>query len=62
MKRKYCKYLECAKDNSLVQVMEVSTGMEAIFDFLHTNREDLIEHIKIKSNLDDSNHKMTELR
>ncbi|GAB0181809.1 hypothetical protein GRJ2_000646200 [Grus japonensis] len=56
------KFLECVDDNFLLQVTEEPTRRGAMLDIILTNKEGLVEDVKLKGSLGCSDHEMVEFR
>uniref|UniRef100_K7EXH4 Endonuclease/exonuclease/phosphatase domain-containing protein n=1 Tax=Pelodiscus sinensis TaxID=13735 RepID=K7EXH4_PELSI len=53
------KFLDCIGDNFLFQKVEKATG-EAVLDLILTNREELVENLKVEGGLGESDHEIIE--
>lgn len=60
--RQTSKFLECAGDNSWIEVVERSSRGEAVLDLQLTNRKELVENMKVEARLGDSDHNVTEIK
>ncbi|PKU48463.1 glycerol kinase [Limosa lapponica baueri] len=56
------RFLQCTDDNFLTQLVEEPTGREALLDLVLTNKEELVEDIKVEGNLGCSDHGKIEFR
>ncbi|GAB0207584.1 hypothetical protein GRJ2_003224100 [Grus japonensis] len=56
------KFLECADDNFLLQMIEEPTRRGVMLDLVLTNKEGLVGDIKLKGSLGCSDHEMVEFR
>ncbi|GAB0203845.1 hypothetical protein GRJ2_002850100 [Grus japonensis] len=56
------KFLECADDNFLLQVIEEPTRRGAMLDLILTNKEGLVGDVKLKGSLGCSDHEMVEFK
>ncbi|GAB0179159.1 hypothetical protein GRJ2_000381200 [Grus japonensis] len=56
------KFLECVRDNFLLQVIEEPTRRGAMLDLILTNKEGLVGNVKLKGSLGCSDHEMVEFR
>lgn len=55
-------FLESIDDQFLTQVIEELTRRGTLLDFVLTKNEELVKDVKVRSNLDCSNHEMVEIR
>ncbi|GAB0184386.1 hypothetical protein GRJ2_000903900 [Grus japonensis] len=56
------RFLECIDDNFLLQVIEYPTSRGAMLDLVLTNKEGLVENVKLKNSLGCSDHEMVEFQ
>ncbi|KAM9591177.1 uncharacterized protein ACIBXB_006074 isoform 2-T3 [Morphnus guianensis] len=56
------RFLECVDDNFLLQVIEEPTRRGAMLDLVLTNKEGLVENVKLKGGLGCSDHEMVEFK
>ncbi|XP_028941571.1 actin-related protein 6-like, partial [Antrostomus carolinensis] len=56
------RFLQCTDGNFLMQMVDEPTRRGVLLDLLLTNKEGLIEVVKVESSLGCSNHKMVEFR
>ena len=56
------RFLECAENYFLVQVINESTSEVALLDLLLTNKEESDRDVEIKSSLGHSNHEIVEFK
>uniref|UniRef100_K7EZ11 Endonuclease/exonuclease/phosphatase domain-containing protein n=1 Tax=Pelodiscus sinensis TaxID=13735 RepID=K7EZ11_PELSI len=54
------KFLDCIGDNFLFQKVEKATRGEAVLDLVLTNREELVENLKVEDSIGDSDHEIIE--
>ncbi|KAK4832306.1 hypothetical protein QYF61_021705 [Mycteria americana] len=54
------RFLECAADNFLTQLVSEPTGEGALLDLLFTNRERLVSRVMVGGRLGQSDHEMIE--
>ncbi|XP_065440587.1 mitoferrin-1 isoform X1 [Chrysemys picta bellii] len=54
------KFLDCIADNFLFQKVEKATRGEAVLDLILTNREELVENLKVEGSLGESDHEIIE--
>ncbi|XP_065438446.1 uncharacterized protein LOC135981058 [Chrysemys picta bellii] len=54
------KFLDCIGDNFLFQKVEKATRGEAVLDLILTNREELVENVKVEGSLGESDHEIIE--
>lgn len=55
------RFLECAKDKFLAQLVREPTRKDAPLDLMFTNREELVGDARVGSCLGQSNHRMVEI-
>ncbi|PKU38649.1 glycerol kinase [Limosa lapponica baueri] len=60
--KKSSKFLECANDNFLLQMVEEPTRSRPMLDLVLTNKEGLVGNIKLKGTLGCSDHEMVEFK
>ncbi|PKU30746.1 dtw domain-containing protein 2 [Limosa lapponica baueri] len=60
--KKSRKFLECVKDNFLLQMVEEPMWRGAMLDLILTNKEGLVGNVKLKVSLGCSDHKMVEFK
>jgi len=56
------KFLECVKDNYLLQVIEKPMRRGGMLDLVLTNKEGLVGNVKVKGSLGCSDHEMMEFK
>lgn len=54
MQKQYSKFLDCVGDNFFIQMIEWPNRREALLVLLITNREELVENVKMEANLGDT--------
>uniref|UniRef100_K7EXP3 Endonuclease/exonuclease/phosphatase domain-containing protein n=1 Tax=Pelodiscus sinensis TaxID=13735 RepID=K7EXP3_PELSI len=54
------KFLDCIGDNFLFQKVEKATRRKAVLDLILTNREELVENLKVEGSLGESDHEIIE--
>ncbi|XP_050791465.1 uncharacterized protein LOC127040991 [Gopherus flavomarginatus] len=54
------KFLDCIADNFLFQKVEKATRGETVLDLILTNREELVENLKVEGSLGESDHEIIE--